>query len=128
MNNDPKDKSDMTISQHDTTITPRALHSINPLGMRILVRICKSDNMSDGGLYLPEGAKDSMNESILADVIEVASAIDSDTNEEANVSGIPLGAQILMPKKAGIKVPWDNDLRIVDTKDVLAIVEKVELS
>lgn len=118
----------MTISQHDTTITPRALHSINPLGMRILVRICKSDNMSDGGLYLPEGAKDSMNESILADVIEVASAIDSDTNEEANVSGIPLGAQILMPKKAGIKVPWDNDLRIVDTKDVLAIVEKVELS
>ena len=106
----------------------RSIHSINPLGMRILVRIPKAENMTDGGLYLPEGAKDSLAESLLVDVIEVASALDHDTEEETNVSGIPLGSQVLIPKKAGVSIPWDSALRIVDTKDVLAIVDRVSLS
>ena len=113
---------------HSAPIRVRTIHSINPLGMRVLVRVSKNHDVTEGGLYLPEGAKDSMAESYLAEVIEVASAIDDETHEEANVSGIPLGAHVLVPKGVGVKVPWDDCLRIVETKDVLAIVEKMSLT
>jgi co-chaperonin GroES (HSP10) len=63
-----------------------------------------------------------MQESILVQVTEVATATDEDTDHETNVSGVPLGALVLIPKGAGIKVPWDDNLRIVDTEDVLCVV------
>jgi co-chaperonin GroES (HSP10) len=98
---------------------------INPIGMRVVVLIQKDSNQTEGGLYLPEGAKQNMAESLLAKVIEVASALDSHTDEETNVSGIPLGATVLILKTAGVKVPWDEDLRIVETKEVLATIEEI---
>jgi|688.fasta_scaffold1859515_1 co-chaperonin GroES (HSP10) len=100
---------------------------INPLGMRVVVRLLKDSNMTEGGLYLPEGAKQSMAESLLAEVVEVASAHDSHTDEETNVSGIPLGARVLILKTAGVKVPWDEDMRIVETKEVLATIDEIAL-
>jgi co-chaperonin GroES (HSP10) len=130
---DPQGNNSSTMNEDknftDTSVTSKkTLHHINPMGMRVLVRIIKDQNVTEGGLYLPEGAKASMAESVLGEVIEVASAIDDQTEEETNVSGIPLGAQILIPKKAGIKVPWNDDLRIVETKDVLATVEIITIS
>ncbi len=104
----------------------RPLRRINPLGMRVVVQLRKDDALSDGGLYLPEGAKQTMTDSVLAEVLEVASARDHDTDEEANISGIPLGALVLIPKNAGVKVPWDEQLRIVETKEVLAIINEIE--
>ena len=106
----------------------KTMHHVNPLGMRVLVRINKSQNMTEGGLYLPEGAKEAMDESVLAEVIEVASALDDQTHEETNVSGVPLGSMVLIPRKAGIKVPWDDELRIVETKEVLAMVERMSVT
>ena len=85
-------------------------------------------NVTEGGLYLPEGAKEALQESVLAEVIEVASAVDSRTEEETNVSGIPLGAKVLIPKSAGVKVPWDEELRIIDTRDILALVDEIDLT
>ena len=105
----------------------RRLRRVNPLGMRVVVAIRKDSNMTEAGLYLPEGAKNSMAESVLAEVIDVASAIDSDTDQEANVSGIPLGAIVLIPKHAGVRVPWDDSLRIVETKEVLALVHELSM-
>ena len=84
--------------------------------------------MSSGGLYLPEGAKEAAQESLLAQVIEVASAVDSRTDEETNVSGIPLGAMVLIPKTVGVRVPWNEDLRIIDTREVLAVVDEISLT
>ena len=104
------------------------LRTVNPLGMRVLVRILEAENQSPGGLYLPEGAKEAMQESLLVEVLEVASAVDDDTDDETNISGIPEGATVLIAKEVGIRVPWDDALRIVDTKDVLAIVEEISLS
>ncbi|NLF25924.1 MAG: co-chaperone GroES [Deltaproteobacteria bacterium] len=103
-------------------------HHVNPLGMRVLVRITKSQNITEAGLYLPEGAKEATDESLLAEVVEVASAVDDQTHEETNVSGVPLGSLVLIPRRAGVKVPWDDELRIVETKEVLAIVEKMSVS
>lgn len=83
--------------------------------------------MTESGLYLPEGAKQNMQEALLAKVVEVASATDSQTDEETNVSGVPLGAYVLVPKNAGVRVPWDENLRIVETKEVLAIVSEISV-
>jgi chaperonin GroES len=106
----------------------RQMRRIHPLGLRVVARIVKDSNVSSGGLYLPEGAKEAGQESLLAEVIEVASAVDSRTDEETNVSGIPLGALVLIPKSSGTKVPWDEELRIIDTRDILALVDEIALT
>ena len=106
----------------------RQIRRLHPLGLRVGGCIQRDANVTDSGLYLPEGAKEAMQESIVAKVIEVASALDSDTAEETNVSGIPLGATVLIPKSAGVRVPWDDDLRIVETPDVLALVDEIQLT
>lgn len=105
----------------------KKVRRIEPLGMRVVVSVIKNDEQSDGGLYLPEGAKDKMSESLLAEVIEVACAHDLDTNEETNVSGIPLGAKVLIPKDSGTRVPWDDRLRIVETFDILALISEEDV-
>lgn len=104
------------------------IRKISPIGMRVLIKLRKDLDRTDAGLYLPEGSKESMQESLLGEVVEVASALDSDTDEEANISGIPQGSLILIPKSAGVKIPWDEDLRLVETKEVLAIVHEVNVS
>ncbi len=111
------------LKHHDS----KRIRKVSPIGMRILVRIRKDNNVSEGGLYLPEGAKSNAAESILADVLEVATASDHHTEEEANISGVPLGSVVLIGKSSGVKVPWDEALRLVETKDVLAIVHEMSL-
>ncbi|MCB0318275.1 MAG: co-chaperone GroES [Bdellovibrionales bacterium] len=120
-------KSLKTNASHSSGYS-KSIRRINPLGMRVVVRLLKDRNLSEGGLYLPEGAKEAMSESLLAEVIEVASAVDMDTDEEANISGVPLAAKVLIPKDCGTRVPWDNELRIVETKDILAIVNEISIT
>jgi len=104
----------------------KKIRKINPLGMRVVVKILSDQNMTETGLYLPEGAKQAMMESLRAKVVEVARA--EDEHDDANVSGIPLGEYVLIPKTAGVRVPWDDTLRIVDTKDVLAVIREISVS
>ena len=105
-----------------------SVRHVNPLGMRVLVRVRKEEDQTEAGLYLPEGAKEEKQESVIAEVLEVASAIDDETHEEANISGIPEGALVLIEKDIGIRTPWDDALRIVETQDVLAIITEIDLS
>lgn len=105
----------------------RKIRKVHPLGMRVLIKIRENSNQTEAGLYLPEGSKDSMQDSLIGEVVEVATATDDD-DDEANISGIPLGATVLIPKDIGVRVPWDADLRIVETADVLALVSEVNLS
>jgi co-chaperonin GroES (HSP10) len=113
----------------ESTLEPATpMRRIHPLGLRVVARVVKESNLSAGGLYLPEGAKEATQESLLAQVIEVASAVDSRTDEETNVSGIPLGAMVLIPKAVGVRVPWDEDLRIIDTREVLAVVDEISIT
>lgn len=105
-----------------------SIRRISPLGFRVLVRVEPEDSVSDGGILLPEGTKEKMSEAVLATVIEVASATDQDTFEETNVSGIPMGAMVLIQKDTGVKIPWDDKNRIIESQDVLAIVDEVAIS
>lgn len=110
------------------TTDARRIRKVSPLGMRVLVAIRREPNQTDSGLYLPEGAKTNMQESLLAEVLEVASACDAGSeDEETNISGIPQGSLVLIPKNAGTKIPWDEERRIVDSKDILAIVNELSL-
>ena len=65
---------------------------------------------------------------VLAQVIEVATAQAEEGDDETNVSGIPLGATVLIKKNAGVRVPWESDCRIVDTQEVLALVEEMAVT
>lgn len=115
----------------------RVSRHIQPLGPRVLVRVIKSPDRSESGLFLPAGAKDSHSEALLGEVVEVARTmpkaaylIDEDEDDEEaradlgeNVSGIPVGAQVLFPKDQGISIPWDDSLRLLPVRYVLAIVD-----
>lgn len=116
----------------------RVSRHIQPLGPRVLVRVIKSPDRSESGLYLPAGAKDNHSEALLGEVVEVARTMpkpvivvdaddDDDDNPKAdlgeNVSGIPVGAQVLFAKDQGITVPWDDSLRVLGVRHVLAIVD-----
>jgi co-chaperonin GroES (HSP10) len=106
---------------------PRRIRHIMPLGPRVLVRVLHEEDVADSGLYLPQGAKERTQESLFGEIIEVARAAPSDPKEGfgANVAGVPNGAKVLFAKHAGIRVPWDDNLRILDTKEVLATVQEV---
>ena len=116
------------VPQDKPAVGSKHVRRINPLGMRVVVKVLPDAQQTESGLYLPEGAKREMSESILAEVVEVASAIDDHTEEETNVSGVPLGALVLIKKEVGVKVPWDDALRIVETKDILAVIHEVAIS
>ncbi|RMG95042.1 MAG: co-chaperone GroES [Deltaproteobacteria bacterium] len=114
---------------------------VQPLGPRVLVRIVRDSNRSDAGLYLPPGAREATAQALLGEVVEVArtlpktpdpievAAEDDEVEGKAdlgeNVSGIPLGARVLFLKDRAISLPWDDDLRILEVRHVLAIVDLV---
>ena len=115
----------------------RLSRHIRPLGPRVLVRIIKSPSRLDSGLFLPDGARDESSQALLGQVLEVARTmpktpttqeLELDEEDELlgeNVSGIPVDAEVLFEKKNGVSVPWDETLRVVDVRHVLAIVDEI---
>jgi co-chaperonin GroES (HSP10) len=122
---------------------PKLTRHVQPLGPRVLVRIIKEPDRLESGLFLPEGAKENTRQALLGEVVEVARTMpkggfdydelehdDDDDDEDGvsfgeNVSGIPLGAKVLFGKHRGLSVPWDESLRIVDVRYLLAIVDEI---
>lgn len=96
-----------------------------PLGMRVLVSVIKDEERTDAGLYLPDGAKEAHDQALYGQVIEVARDTPSTDEMGENVSGVPNGARVLFKKEAGVRVPWDERLRLLDVKDILATVEEL---
>ena len=109
----------------EPTRTRKHHRLILPLGMRILVRLIRDDDRTDSGLYLPAGAKEASDEASYGEVIEVARDRPTSDDVAENVSGVPHGAHVLFRKDAGVRVPWDEKLRLLDVKDVLATVEEL---
>ena len=118
---------------------PKVSRHVQPLGPRVLVRIVKDPDRLESGLFLPEGAKEAAGQAVLGEVVEVARTMpkvkyeldDEDDEDEGrldlgtNVSGVPLGAKVLFGKQRGLAVPWDESLRIVDVRHLLAIVDEI---
>ncbi len=118
---------------------PKVTRHVQPLGPRVLVRIVKDPDRLESGLFLPEGAKENTRDALLGEVVEVARTMpklkidldddDDDDDDDAdlgrNVSGVPLGAKVLFGKHRGLSVPWDESLRVVDVRHLLAIVDEI---
>lgn len=109
----------------DSLPKPRAHRLIMPLGMRVLVRLIKDEDRTDAGLYLPQGAKELDDEALYGEVIEVARDKPTTDDVAENISGVPHGSRVLFKKEAGVTVPWDARLRLLDVKDILATVEEI---
>lgn len=106
----------------------RIVRHIMPLGPRVLVKVIPQDDRAESGLYLPQGAKERTQEALYGEVVEVARAEPTDLKQEGfgvNVAGVPHGAKVLFGKNAGVKVPWDEELRLLETKEVLATVDEI---
>lgn len=103
---------------------PKSHRLILPLGFRVLVRVIREDDRTETGLYLPEGSKEQYNEALYGEVIEVARDKPTMTPDSENVSGVPNGSRVLFKKDGGVRVPWDDALRLLDVKDILATVEE----
>ena len=106
----------------------KIVRHIMPLGPRVLVRVIQEEDVAESGLYLPAGAKERMQEALYGEVLEVARAQATNPSEEGfgvNVAGVPDGARVLFGKAAGTKVPWNDDLRLLETKEILATVQEV---
>lgn len=110
------------------TSDPKHHRLILPLGMRVLVELLPADARTDAGLYLPAGAKEAHDDASYGKVVEVARDKPSATDVGENVSGVPHGAHVLFRKDAGVRVPWDDRLRLIDVKDILATVEEIDAS
>jgi co-chaperonin GroES (HSP10) len=107
---------------------PRKPHRlILPLGLRVLVETIRVEERTDAGLYLPAGAKEAQDEALYGKVVEVARDRPTSDDLTENVSGVPLGAYVLFRKEAGVRVPWDDRMRVIDVKDILATVEEVQV-
>lgn len=103
----------------------RPTRLIHPLGMRVLVRILAADERSASGLYLPATVTSKGTDALYGEVLDVARAKPEDEDDGDNVSGIPQGAFVLIRPDAGVRVPWDESLRLVDSKDVLATITEI---
>lgn len=115
----------MSSSETSDPPEPKRHRLILPLGLRVLVQVIKIDERTDAGLYLPVGAKEAQDEALYGKVIEVARDRPNTDDVTENVSGVPHGAFVLFKKDAGVRVPWDERLRVIDVKDILATVEEV---
>lgn len=106
----------------------RMVRHIMPLGPRVLVKVIHDGDRAESGLYLPQGAKERSQEALFGEVVEVARAEATDPKQEGfgvNVAGVPHGAKVIFEKTAGVKIPWDDDLRLLETKEVLATVDEI---
>jgi len=113
------------LSSNETSDPKQKHRLILPLGMRVLVQMIRIDERTDAGLYLPAGAKEAHDEAFYGKVVEVARDRPTTDDVTENVSGVPHGAFVLFRKEAGVRVPWDERLRLIDVKDILATVEEV---
>ncbi|MDX2091148.1 MAG: co-chaperone GroES family protein [Kofleriaceae bacterium] len=111
------------LSSSATSDKPHRL--ILPLGLRVLVQVITLEERTDAGLFLPAGAKEAHDDALYGKVIEVARDRPTTDHVTENVSGVPHGAHVLFRKEAGVRVPWDDRLRLIDVKDILATVEEV---
>jgi co-chaperonin GroES (HSP10) len=139
--NRPKAKADEAETSASDS-TAKVSRHIRPLGPRVLVRVIKQPDRSEAGLFLPAGVKDAHSAALFGEVVEVARTMpksevalpddESDDEDEderkslgTNVSGVPLGANVLFEKERGVVVPWDESLRILEVRYVLAIVDVI---
>ena len=92
---------------------------IKPLGERVLVELVKEEEVSKGGIIIPDSAKEKPQE---GKVIAVGTG-KLDENGKVVPFNVKKGDLVLMPKYGGTEVKVDGkEYQIVREDDILAII------
>lgn len=92
---------------------------IRPLGERVLIELVKEEEVSKGGIIIPDSAKEKPQE---GKVIAVGTG-KLDENGKVIPFNVKKGDLVLMPKYGGTEVKIDDkEYQIVREDDILAII------
>ncbi len=92
---------------------------IRPLGERVLIELVKEEEVSKGGIIIPDSAKEKPQE---GKVIAVGTG-KLDENGKILPFNVKKGDLVLMPKYGGTEVKIDDkEYQIVREDDILAII------
>ncbi len=92
---------------------------IRPLGERVLIELVKEEEVSKGGIIIPDSAKEKPQE---GKVIAVGTG-KLDENGKIVPFNVKKGDLVLMPKYGGTEVKIDDkEYQIVREDDILAII------
>lgn len=93
--------------------------SIQPLGSRVLVKRLDAEEVSAGGIVLPDSAKEKPQE---AEVISLGTGGKDEDGKTIEFS-VKVGDKVLISKYGGTEVKIDGeDLMILSESDILGIV------
>lgn len=93
--------------------------NIKPLGTRVLVKRIDSEEKSDGGIFLPDTAKEKPQE---AEVL----ALGTGKNDEGEIVefSVKVGDRVLISKYGGTEVKLEGrEVLIISESDILGILE-----
>lgn len=93
---------------------------IRPLGDRVLVEPAEEKEQNQGGIIIPDSAKEKPTES----VIVALGTGKRDDNGEVLPFEVKVGDRVLVSKYGGTEVKIDgNEFKILNSDDILAVVD-----
>jgi chaperonin GroES len=93
--------------------------NIKPLGQRVLVKRLEADEVTAGGIVLPDSAKEKPQE---AEVLSLGTGGKDDDGKTIEFS-VKVGDKVLISKYGGTEVTVDgDDVLILSESDILGIV------
>lgn len=93
---------------------------IRPIGDKVVVKRIEADQMTAGGIVLPDSAKEKPKR---GEVIAVGDGKLLNTGERAKMQ-VAKGNEVLFTSYAGTEVKMDGDeFLIMDESDILAIID-----
>ena len=94
--------------------------SLKPLGDRVVVKPIEQDEMTTGGIMLPDTAKEKPQK---GEILAVGPGGRSDTGERVEMD-VKVGDTVLYAKYAGTEIKLDGEkVLVLRESDILAIVE-----
>ena len=96
--------------------------NLKPLGDRVVIENVEQNDVSAGGVFLPDTAKEKPQEGVVR-AVGTGRTLDNGTKL---AMGVKAGDRVIYSKYSGSEVKIDGkEYLIVSEKDVLAIVDKV---
>jgi chaperonin GroES len=93
---------------------------IQPLGQRVLVKRTDAEEVTPGGIVLPDTAKEKPQE---AEIVALGTGGKDDNGNDFEFT-VKVGDKVLISKYGGTEVKIDGDeLLIISESDILGIVE-----
>ena len=94
--------------------------NIKPLGARVLVKRLEAEEVSAGGIVLPDSAKEKPQE---AEVVSLGTGGKDDNGHDITFT-VKVGDKVLISKYGGTDVKVNGeDLLILSESDILGVVE-----